>query len=128
MPFTHHYDPETNVLYLTATGALEDEEAIAYAQKLAADGSIPPGRSELADFSQANLGSLSADALRRIAGVFQRHDVDAGRSRVALVVSGDLGFGLARMYQAFRSESAIQLRVFRDLAAAREWLGLGPAT
>ena len=126
MPFTHRYDPETRVLYLTASGPITDEEAVAYAQKVAADGSIPAGRSELADFSQANLTSLSAEALRRVAGVFQRHDVDAASSRVALVVSGDLGFGLARMYQAFRSESAIQLRVFRDVAAAREWLGLGP--
>ena len=126
MPFSHHYDPETQVLYLKATGTITDEEAVGYAQKVAADQSVPSGRSELADFSQANLGGLSADALRRVASVFQRHDVDPARSRVALVVSGDLGFGLGRMYQAFRSESAIQLRVFRELAAAREWLGLPP--
>ena len=126
MAFTHSYDPDTKVLYLKASGAITDEEAISYAQKLAADASIPPGRAELADFSEANLAALSAEALRRIASVFQRHDLDPGSSRVALVVSGDLGFGLARMYQAFRSESAIQLRVFRDVAAARKWLGLPP--
>jgi hypothetical protein len=126
VPFTHYYDPDTSVLYLKASGAITDEEAISYAQKVAADASIPSGRLELADFSEANLAALSAEALRRVASVFQRHDVDPGNSRVALVVSGDLGFGLARMYQAFRSESAIELRVFRDLASAREWLGLAP--
>jgi len=42
------------------------------------------------------------------------------------VASNDVAYGLSRMYQAFRSESPLELRVFREMDEAREWLGLPP--
>jgi hypothetical protein len=40
------------------------------------------------------------------------------------VADGDAVFGLSRLFQALRSESETELRVFRDLGEARAWLGL----
>jgi tetrahydromethanopterin S-methyltransferase subunit E len=50
----------------------------------------------------------------------------AERSRVAMVATTDVHYGLSRMYQAFRSDSPLDLRVFRDMREARTWLGLAP--
>ena len=46
----------------------------------------------------------------------------APTSRRAIVVPSDLGFGMARVYQAFRGGDAGAVRVFTDLEAAKEWL------
>ena len=35
-----------------------------------------------------------------------------------------VGFGIARMYEALMEDSSIQVRAFRDRAAAAEWLGV----
>jgi len=37
---------------------------------------------------------------------------------------GDLFFGLSRMYEAYRQDSPVRIRIFRSLAEARVWLGL----
>ncbi len=45
-----------------------------------------------------------------------------GRGRVAAVAAGDLTFGRARMYEAFRGEGPVELMVFRDVDEARAWV------
>jgi hypothetical protein len=45
-------------------------------------------------------------------------------SRRAFVASSDVQFGLSRMFQILSDESPAEVRVFRDLAEARRWLGL----
>ena len=44
-----------------------------------------------------------------------------------MVAPGDLGFGLARMFEALSDPSEPEVRVFRDLSEARTWLGTDPA-
>jgi hypothetical protein len=63
------------------------------------------------------------DAARRV----QTHvdpKLEAPDARVAIVAVTDEFFGLGRMYQMLRGESQVDVRVFRDLAEAEDWLGL----
>lgn len=43
-------------------------------------------------------------------------------ARAALVTTGDFEFGMARMIEAFIADSPIDLRIFRDLSHAFDWL------
>ena len=45
-----------------------------------------------------------------------------GEGRTAVVVSRDLHFGLARMYEMFSSDLPVEFVVFRDLEAATAWV------
>ena len=88
----------------------------------------------LADPLLAN-SPLSLVDLRKVTsvsalGVEDIRSVAAGRlpesSRLALVASDSVVFGLARMFTALRNikESQAEIGVFRTLKEAEDWLGL----
>jgi hypothetical protein len=45
-------------------------------------------------------------------------------ARRALVVTSDVVFGMARMYQILRDESPDELEIFREMDGALQWLGV----
>ena len=45
-------------------------------------------------------------------------------SRRAIVVDADVVFGVSRMYEVFAHEMGPEIQIFRDMDAARAWLGL----
>lgn len=101
-----------------------DEAALLdYAQRVAADPDVLAGRDELVDLRAVDGARMSSAGLRQLAGVFEAHE-KGEPGRVAIVASSDLAFGLSRMYQAFRSQSMSEIRVFRDLDEACRWLEL----
>jgi hypothetical protein len=84
-----------------------------------------PNLNELVDVSEADVSEVTTNALRRVAeftkSILNRHGVEF--VKLAVYAPGDLPYGLARMYSAFADESPETVRVFRDLAAAKRWLG-----
>jgi hypothetical protein len=120
------FDAARNVLFVSFTGPLGDEDLVKYAQRMAGNPAIPPAHDELIDLRRVEEADVQSHTLRRIAELFGGADRNPERSRVALVASDDVSYGLSRMYQAFRSRSPLDLRVFRDMGEARAWLGLGP--
>jgi hypothetical protein len=51
------------------------------------------------------------------------HWATAGKSKAALVVSGDFEFGLSRMYEIFlESKTSNDVMVFRDIQKAMAWV------
>lgn len=71
------------------------------------------------DFSQSGF-TLSPEEIRNVAsfaGITYKQP-----SRVALVASEDLSFGLSRSYNAYRENSGTELEVFRTREEALEWI------
>jgi hypothetical protein len=119
------FDAEHNVLFVIVDGDVQDEDLLKYAQRSAGNPAMPPEHDVLVDMSATrSLGAVQAETLRRVADLFTRTDAAPEQSRVALVSPHDVGYGLSRMYQAFRSDSPIEVRVFREMREARAWLGL----
>ena len=75
--------------------------------------------SRLWDFRKAAF-DFSAEELEEIASHASSADLDP--SRVAMLVSQDLSYGVSRMYEAYRKSSMTDVKVFRDEAEAIEWL------
>jgi hypothetical protein len=83
-------------------------------------------RRYLWDLRSLEQGPDSSPEIRGAAGLVERsQDLWAG-SRVAVVVSRDFDFGLARMFSAFAEEIDVEYRAFRDEASALGWLGERP--
>lgn len=74
----------------------------------------------LSDFCEAQL-DISYEEMEALARWHTK--IDRVR-KVALVVSGDLGFGLCKMYKCVSQNQGTwaELGVFRDLVEAKEWL------
>lgn len=123
MPIQYQIDPARRRVYLTLSETITDGDLFAAYERLYADPAHRVGMDELTDCraverveaTTAGLVALAAATARMLDGAAQAW-------RVAIVAPSDVVFGMARMYEAFRSESPEQVRVFRDRAAAEAWL------
>ena len=74
------------------------------------------------DLRNADLSGISAAELRTVADLEENRRPDLPRSRIALVVSREVDFGMLRMLEAFLPESTLDYHVFRDFDDAWHWL------
>lgn len=123
MAVRYRFHRATRLLIARAGQATDEEALLTYAQCLAGDPDVPPGRDELVDLRAVDGERLTTAGLRRVAQAFEAHE-KGEPARVAIIASSDLAFGLSRMYQAYRSQSSTEIRVFRDLEEACRWLEL----
>jgi len=120
------FDAGRNVQWVVLEGALTDDDLLAYARRSAGSAELPEGHDIVVDLRKTTLSQVTSHTLRRVADLFTRADRTPEACRLALVSGEDAGFGLSRMYQAFRSDSVIEVRVFREMAEACAWLGIEP--
>ena len=122
MPLDFELDPQERIVQTRAWGLLEDADLydhLARITELFDAGTLDEGWSQLADFTQVEVfTNLSSDAIRSIAD----RNPWPPKSKRALVIKSDLGFGLGRMYQMEAGEVGRSLRVFRTVEEARAWL------
>jgi hypothetical protein len=124
MPIHQRWEPEHNTLFVRFEQPVSAEAFLAWARALNEDRTLPAGRRELIDLSAVEASDIPGESLRELADAFRSQDRTQGETRIALLVSRDVVFGLGRMYQAYRGEDAVDLEVFRDGLEARRWLDL----
>ena len=71
------------------------------------------------DFSEVKF-DLSQDQLKDIANLAK--NLFSQPSKVAMVASKDLSFGVSRIYEVFREDNRTEVKVFRNVEDARRWL------
>lgn len=100
------------------SGPVTVEIIIEMAGRLMARGGFLSYR-RLWDFRESGF-TLSLDDLKKVADFVRQGDTAS--SRVAMLVEGDLSFGVSRMYEALRSTEGTAVMVFRDETKAVDWL------
>jgi hypothetical protein len=79
----------------------------------------------LFDLSGVTAMGISSDSVRAAARRVAEHvNSRVEEGKLAIVAPRDLLFGMARMYGILRSESPVEVRVFRQRGEAESWLGL----
>ena len=125
MPIHQRWDPEHDTLFVRFEPPLSAEVFLAWARGLNEDETLPASRRQLIDLSAVEETDIKGESLRELADAFRTQDRSrGGQTRIALLVSRDVVFGLGRMYQAYRGEDAVDLEVFRDGLEAHRWLDL----
>ena len=82
----------------------------------------------VSDYRESDFSTLSTLQVRAIAQSIIQLAPQIGDGRCAIVVSKNVDFGMARMWEAIVSESvAFRFRVFRSMDDAVEWIA-APAT
>ena len=78
------------------------------------------------DFTEVDLSKISTDELRQIVREIRIYADARKGGKTALVFSSDLGYGLGRMVETFSEieNMPFELRSFRSLEKAEEWLGV----
>lgn len=114
---------------LTTWGPVVTDEALGkYQDSIWSDDAIK-GYDELIDFRALEKTLVTAEGLRNVAQLASQHDAERHGRYFAIVVRGDLAFGLSRMYETLResqNQARRRLRIFEDdIEAALEWLDSG---
>ena len=100
-------------------GVLTQAEVLEQVRQLVTDPAVDPAFSQLVDCRQVTELKCSAEEVRQIANT----DIFSAQSRRAFLVTDDLLYGLARMYEIhreLRGEGGI--RVFRNFDEAMAWV------
>ncbi len=104
-------------------GKAESQAFCQYLEELLAHPSWVPETPLLIDYRELETSSLSQSDIMAIAQHSKRHAREVGRNRLAILVSDDLTFGLARMWKAYADNTKeINVRYFRQSEEAIDWL------
>lgn len=124
MPITFRIDKKSGVVFTTMEGNVSISEIIDGLKGLMNHPDFSPGFNGLVDMRNSTVNS-TPEEVRRIAELMTGQREKIGMSRSAVVVSKDVIFGMARMFQVFAEQSSIKTELFRDINEARQWLGIG---
>lgn len=125
MAIRYQIDPEMGVIYVNLAGEVRDDEFSAAIDTALHDPEYHAGIDSLIDLRAVERFDVSSEAIRQAVTTMGRELNGFGHHwRAAIVAPSDLVYGLSRMYQILREGSMEDVGVFRDDAAAREWLGL----
>jgi hypothetical protein len=117
-------DPSTHILVVRVVGQTTGAEIAQSALGLLENPSYQPSMNVIWDLREmAYEGGI--EALVSLAGQVASGAVTE-YSRVALLVSTDHDYGVARLYAARAEPAPVEYRVFRDELEARAWVGPVP--
>jgi hypothetical protein len=120
MPFVHEISEDDATAFVTARNPLDIDSFRRSITDLAGEPGFQPHFKILVDLRNMDF-TPSNEEVRIIADVIGRMK-EAYRSKVAVVVSGDLHFGLFRVASTYAEIKGFSMTVFRDLDEARAWL------
>lgn len=120
-------DKTRRVRIATFEGEIDDAQLFDAYKKLMAADDYDPTLHHLADMRAVEKFGVTSAGLRQLVGSFINLNKLGLRTKLAIVTAKDDVYGMARMYQTFRSNAPQDPRVFRDIKEAETWLAL-PST
>ena len=120
MPLRYTILKPHHVLYVRWQGDITPSEVFRQRSVARDDPNFEPSLAELVDLRGGRLSCLSAYELRNLSA----STIYAAGVRRALVTDSDLEFGVSRMYGMFVERHGHDVRVFRSIEKACEWLGV----
>jgi hypothetical protein len=120
MPFNSVINVSRHLVMTTATGEVTGDEGLACCLELKARTDFDPAFNQLLDFTQATRFDATTGQIRQIAA----QPLFSSASRRAIVATDPAIFGVARMFEAYRSISNVgeRIMVFSDMREALVWL------
>jgi hypothetical protein len=124
MPISYRIDVERNLVLTTASGRLTDDDILQLKARLVRDPAFTPGMKELADIRNIDGLDVTPAGIQAMVQQDRNDSAHLASHKLAIVLSDDVAFGMARMYQTRTESSMGNVGVFRDIEEARTWLQL----
>ncbi|NOK63303.1 MAG: hypothetical protein GFH27_549361n61 [Chloroflexi bacterium AL-W] len=122
----YHIDVSTNVIMVKAVGLLTLDSIKDLFVEPMRDPAFISGLNICCDLRDVKV-DISAQAMWQLVEVHRQCAFRWGKAKCALVASSNVVFGLGRMYSMCAEpvdEIPLEVRVFRDMTSANEWLSL----
>jgi hypothetical protein len=123
MPFDSVIEAKRHLVITTGTGVLTGEEGLACCLKLKGRADFDPAFNQLLDLTLATRFEATPSQLQTIAA----QPLFSSNSRRAIVAKNPAIFGLARMFESYRSLSEVgeHVMVFSEIDQAIQWIDSG---
>jgi hypothetical protein len=124
MPLKFEIDPQANLITVTGTGRLTYHDFKAGFEERLGHPQYKPGMDILYDLQAASI-DITLQEIKQGTAFFKNRQQERGAGfRFAIVVSTVGTYGISHLYQAYAEELPEEIRVFRDMAEAKQWLGM----
>ena len=120
MPASYRIDKSLGMVFTKGEGVLTGQDILTHELRLREDPDFDPSYNQLIDLRGVIEFAASAAEMRAISAYHRSTE----KSRRAMVAEKRSSFGMMRMYEMLREAEPDQIKVFRDMAEARRWLGL----
>lgn len=110
------------IVVLSVSGEIGDQDLLNLAMEVENAPDVEPDFSLLVDLRGADGRNVTSAGVRALA---KRPFALSPASRRGIVVPSELGYGMARMYEALRDAQGGAIRVFRDYEEAERWVTTG---
>lgn len=123
MNISTQVDREKSLRRYTLQGLFDVSELIRFVKEVRAAPDFCPSIKILVDLREADISTVSVEAVETIIENVKKSWRDTGKNRAALVVSDTVGYGVSRMFQSMMSVDTVgEVRVFKDMDEALIWI------
>jgi len=123
MEITTIIDSEANLRSHEVSGTCSLEDILACLNSIYDRPDYQPDMNVIWDLRLADLSLFSTTEIKDVRDFVKNFWGTGGNSRAALVVSGDLDFGISRIYEMFSINSVqSKIQIFRDYIEALDWV------
>ena len=120
MAIEYQLDSENKFLLIKISGVLDFELLTGAAEKLMTSSEFPSDINTIYDMSKMDFSNITTEFEEKV--VQLRQQLDRGNAKIACVTPSDVGFGMGRMYEVLSGNLPQQVRVFRTLEEAKDWI------
>ncbi|MBE0564862.1 MAG: hypothetical protein IH621_02820 [Krumholzibacteria bacterium] len=125
MPIRYTIDEQARFVHAVSEGRVTVQDLLAHWDELAADPRYRAPMKKLVDYRRGPALALDREGEKIVTAAKMGHRKAFGGERCAIITPHDIDFGMSRVHGAHMDESGVETAVFRTLAEALAWLGLG---
>ena len=123
MDFEIIFVKEKDYFIIKTSGDTTPDDVEASLKQVLNDPDWSTGTHILYDHRLENFSNLSDGDMQRISLKFTQFNNKLKRSKIAMVMPGDIAFGLARMWETYTENSAsFKTNIFRKIDDAFKWI------
>jgi hypothetical protein len=124
MPLTYTVDSEADLVRLTGSGTVTDQDVVSCISALRDDPELRPGMDALSDMREIEV-AFTSQGIVAIKELLDRAGPEVRVRRIATVTDSLVAYGMGRVTEALLDETTLKYRVFREMDEALVWLGVG---
>lgn len=121
MNVSYNIDKDKNLIYIKFSGLITEQELMTTFAKMNEDPIFDKGINVIMDAMKVKT-NLNIKDIRKIITYLKHIQKEREKIKLAIVAPGNATYGISREFESLWHEQAIELRVFRDLGKARNWV------
>jgi hypothetical protein len=118
-----HLENNGRGMLFIGEGVISGEELIRQTEKSYDSEALNRLQYQIIDLRDVHRMDITADQMRKLAELDCKAAERSSGTKIAIVASHDLTFGLSRIYSAYAQSPNLQARIFRTMNEARAWIG-----